>query len=261
METTNGNPCGHLLDCLLGEAPDEARKAFERHLPGCPSCLQQWNEMTEVWNAMPFVAEEAEPPAGLKDDVMNAIFGTERPSGAEMADAPRAVADVRTAPDAAAKTAAIARPRRIRTYGIALAAAVLLIAASIWTVSSRFDEANVVNAVDQPLYVEQTYVLNASDKSMADARGTGWIVCQGNKKKLVLNVNGLVKTNDDEAYQVWLIHEGKRRNAGTFWVDPQGSGVLVYELPQTGGEFEAIGITLEPDSRGSAPRGKKVLGT
>ncbi|MEB3100594.1 anti-sigma factor [Ferviditalea candida] len=65
----------------------------------------------------------------------------------------------------------------------------------------------------------------------------------------------------DEAYQVWLIKDGIRHNAGTLRADHQGNGVLTYRLNGDDKAFDAIGITLEPDSHGTRPRGKKVLGT
>jgi hypothetical protein len=260
METGNGLPCEYLIDCLIGEATAAERKAFERHLPECPSCSRQWNEMLEVWNSLPGVVDSSDPPAGLKEEVMQSIFGMEkgdipigRASTAEQAEP----SQVRVPNLVSAQSA----PNRFRRkYTLGAAAAAIFLVVSIWFYSARSDDSFVVNAVEQPLYVEQTYVLNASESSEADAQGTGWIVCQGNKKKLVLNTSGLAATSNEEAYQVWLIHDGKRQNAGTFWVDPKGNGVLVYDLPRRDAEIDTIGITLEPDSRGNQPRGRKVLG-
>lgn len=259
METRNGYPCDYLFDCLIGEAPAAERKAFERHLADCPSCSRQWNEMLEVWNSLPGVMDSAEPPEGLKEEVMRSIFGAERKGPpTEPSSVTEPNQSLVPAPEAVYPQPARKRHRRKYAWGTTVAAIVL--AVCVWFYASHGEESFVVNAVEQPLYVEQTYVLNASDHNVTDAQGTGWIVCQGNKKKLVLNTSGLATTSNDEAYQVWLIHDGKRQNAGTFWVDPKGNGVLVYDLPRRDAEFDTIGITLEPDSRGTQPRGKKVLG-
>jgi len=260
METRSGNPCDYMLDCLIGDATDEERRAFEAHLSDCPSCLKQWNELTEVWNALPDLANEAEPPKELKRQVMDAIFGAQGEDGGER-QASVAPAESSSAPRPASDGSGRRTRRFARLRGFAYAAAVIVVALSVWVYASRFDSSNVANAVDEPLYVEQTYALSAFDKSMAEAKGTGWIVCQGKKRKLVLNVSGLAKTDNGQAYQVWLIRNGKRSNAGTFWVDPKGSGVFIYELPPSDMQFDAIGITLEPDSKGKEPRGTKVLGT
>lgn len=260
METRNGLPCDYLIDCLIGEATAAERKAFERHLTDCPSCSRQWTDMLDVWNSLPGVADSSDPPAGLKEEVMQSIFGMEKrhAPGDRAASAEQAAPSPVRVPDLVSAPAASTRPRR--NYALGAAAAAILLVVCVWFYTARSDDSFVVNAIEQPLYVEQTYVLNASESSGADAQGTGWIVCQGNKKKLVLNTSGLAATSNDEAYQVWLIHDGKRQNAGTFWVDPKGNGVLVYDLPRRDAEFDTIGITLEPDSRGNRPRGKKVLG-
>lgn len=258
MGTKDGNPCDNLLVCLTGEATADELQAFEDHLPACPSCSSQWEELREVWDALPETLELTEPPAGLKEDVMTGIFGARTASADRLSSASgepsteepaKRYKPARTSPD-----------RSGRILGIGVAAASLILAVSIWMYAWREDR-TVINALDQPLYVEQTYVLNATDNSMSGAKGTGWIVSQDDKKKLVLNVQGLTKTNDQEAYQVWLIQDGQRKNAGTFRVGSAGSGVLVYELTQASEPFDAIGITLEPDPRGNQPRGKKVLGT
>ncbi|MEF3303860.1 anti-sigma factor [Paenibacillus sp. GYB003] len=249
METKNGTPCDYLLECLVGDAAAGQRKAFESHLPECPACAEQWKELTEAWSLIPETIDLVEPPARMKEELMTSLFGT------ESADSGRGNAE----PAAVPPRATVPRARKTYTFG-ATAAAVML-AVCLWFYLSRSDEAFFASAAAQPLYVEQSYALRSYDKSLADARGTGWIVCQGKKKKLVLNVSGLAKTAQGEAYQVWLIRNGQRQNAGTFLVDPQGSGVLIYDLPRNKAEFEEIGITLEPDADGREPRGQKVLGS
>ncbi|MDF2650897.1 MAG: hypothetical protein K0Q73_6702 [Paenibacillus sp.] len=260
METNNGNPCDYLFDCLVGEATPAMRKAFESHLADCPSCKKEWDELSEVWSTLPDLTDAIEPPAELKAEVMRHIFGEKRSElpmpAAEAANIQVERTVVQEQPTTVKSYRTIVSRWRI-AFGVAVAALLLVAAVSIYNI--QFKNTMTVNAVEGPLYVEQTYVLNADDQS-AKARGTGYIVCQGNNKRLVLNTIGLETTTNDEAYQVWLIHEGKRQNAGTFWVDGQGNGVLVYDITGNNSPFEKIGITLEPDSHGSQPRGKKVLG-
>lgn len=264
METKSGLPCDFLFDCLIGEASPAERTAFERHMAGCPACSRQWHEMMEVWSSLPETMESVEPAPGLKAEVMRSIFGSDWIDRKEAREAREAATRPNMPVQAVAHQTAPAStgpagPLRRKKYVWGVTAAAVLLAACVWLYASR-GSGFVVNAVEQPLYVEQTYVLNPYDQAQTDAYGTGWIVCQGSKKKLVLNTSGLAATSDEQAYQVWLIHDGKRQNAGTFWVDPKGNGVLVYDLPRRGVAIDAIGITLEPDSRGTEPRGRKVLG-
>jgi anti-sigma-K factor RskA len=106
-----------------------------------------------------------------------------------------------------------------------------------------------------------SYLLQATNNATSLSKGSAWMYEQGGKKTLVLHLQGLSATQGTEAYQVWLIHDGKRQSAGVFRVDSQGTGVLAYEMQDPSLPFEAIGITLEPDPHGTQPRGKKVLGT
>ncbi|RKN86802.1 anti-sigma factor [Paenibacillus ginsengarvi] len=250
METNSGTPCEYLLDCLVGDATEQQRKAFENHLSECSSCHTQWKEMNEVWSGLPDTVEPVEPPAELKEEVMAFVFGRNIPEQTEI------VCDTPARPAVRPK---IRRSKRNYSVGVAVAAVFMI--ACFWMYTSQSGDQSLFTTVSaQPLYVEQTYTLRSFDRSAADAQGTGWIVCQGKNKKLVVNVSGLDSTAENEAYQVWLIRNGHRQNAGTFRVDPKGSGVLIYDLPRKNGEFDSIGITREPDSEGSEPRGQKVLG-
>lgn len=263
MQAKNGSPCDDLLDCLTGGASPEQRRAFEAHLCVCPTCAAQWSELREVWDALQAGMEEIEPPAGLKEDVMRAVFGDAETTW-------RQVSQYGSSDGAASGTVSISLPndpsgggRRLKKrwlYGFGAAAAAIVVAAAIFASPLRPDTTSSLNVPDQPSAIEQTYVLRSFDQSMANASGTGWLLRQGDRVKLVLNLNGLSLTRNEEVYQVWLIRDGKRRNAGTFQVDAQGCGVLIYEMTKDE-PFDAIGITLEPDSRGTQPRGKKVLGT
>jgi len=55
------------------------------------------------------------------------------------------------------------------------------------------------------------------------------------------------------------LDDTERTNAGTFKVGDNGVGVLTYRMNQEA-NFDTIGITLEPDSKGDAPRGQKIFG-
>jgi hypothetical protein len=68
------------------------------------------------------------------------------------------------------------------------------------------------------------------------------------------------RTKGDEVYQVWLLKNGNRQNAGTLKPDENGNGLITYRLPK-GHSFDDIGITLEPNPYNTQPQGYKVMGT
>lgn len=67
-------------------------------------------------------------------------------------------------------------------------------------------------------------------------------------------------TQEEQAYQIWLICQGKRRSAGVFYVDAYGNGAMTCEMEEGDLSFDGIGNTLEPDPHGNQPRGKKSVG-
>lgn len=60
-----------------------------------------------------------------------------------------------------------------------------------------------------------------------------------------LEVWNLPKPASDEYYELWFGRGEGRVSAGTFTVDDQGRTRLSMTVPQTTGEYERVGITLE----------------
>lgn len=241
-------PCEQLIPYITGDCTKEEWASFEDHLQICPSCRQEVEELKVVMNALPWRMEQMEAPGDLKAEIMNEIFQSETMSGVE-----------ESANRLNHKKKRIRSGGRGWTASLAAAVVLVVIIGTIWNYT-LFQKREMENVLDQPAQVEVVYTLTAASAQLQGS-GKACIVKQGDKKKLIVYLYDLSVTEGEEAYQVWLIREGKRKNAGTFHVNGSGFGVLTYELPETETTFDAIGITLEPDPRGSQPRGTKVLGT
>lgn len=232
--------CDDLLLYAAGDGTQAERIEFEHHLATCAACRAELADLKEVWEAMPLLADPTDVLDDLKAEVMRGIFG-----GGEEESAP------------------IVPKRRTGIVSIAAVAAVLLLASgyALWSAGSGKDEyVSGISTVQTPMQVLKTYKLNAVDRTMPAAAGTVWLLGGEEKNQVVVHLQGLSMTSGDEAYQVWLIHDGERYNCGTLLVDGQGTGVLTYSIKKEAA-FEAIGVTLEPDAKGTQPRGKKVLGS
>lgn len=241
-----------LVSYAIGECTEKEKRLINDHLASCPSCRQEVNELREAWALIPFQipypAENVDVPADLKAEVMEAIFESkEKPVPAYVLSWKQRIATH--------LKAWMPTPHRFVMAGMAIA-----LVGVLWNNLQLRQQLATYDSF-QPAQVVQSYTLQAPPNAYALAKGTAWMYEQGNKKKLILHLQGLSPTQGSEAYQVWLIHDGKRQNAGVFLVDHQGTGVLTYELQDPGQTFEGIGITLEPDAEGTQPRGKKVLGT
>ncbi|CAN5911540.1 hypothetical protein BH23ACT11_BH23ACT11_30080 [soil metagenome] len=60
-----------------------------------------------------------------------------------------------------------------------------------------------------------------------------------------LEVWNLPRPEPNQYYELWFGKEDGRVSAGTFTVDTEGDGTLSMTVPQTPGEYQRVGITLE----------------
>lgn len=136
------------------------------------------------------------------------------------------------------------------------------LASQVQTVSAA--ESEIMNIVKEQRTL--TYMAAAPDRSVnmlwssqrsASARGMMFMSNDG--RIGLLAVLDLPPLPDDRVYQIWLIKGGLRTSGGTFTVDASGYGQTVLQLVAPVGEFDAIGITVEPAGGSSGPTGDQVL--
>lgn len=252
--------CENLTFYFVYELNGKERDEFEQHLKTCAKCMDELKGMEQVWNSLPLCMEEIEPPADLKEQVFSSLFPN------EFARKPRTSferIDVSRTPESYDKH----KRDQIRWKALwnstwTKAAVLFLFVGLSWNNLELRDELSTVeNRMSSPAQMVQTYTIASADPSMANASGNAWIIQSGDQKRLVVNINGLRSTQGNEVYQVWIVRNGERLNAGTFRVSEKGNGILTYTMRDQDVEFDQIGVTLEPDPYGDQPRGRKVLGT
>ncbi|WP_248926543.1 anti-sigma factor [Paenibacillus hamazuiensis] len=244
-------PCDQLVLYMAGEMTEEERTDFADHLSSCADCREEYEELQQVWQVLPYEMEEMEPPAEWKEELLGGIIGAESQE------------NIRTAGFTVTKEPAW---RRFSRYAAATAAGLLVLgAASWWGLTQMQKQGDPPTALKQqekaPSQMLKQYTLKSFDNSAPAAKGQAWLTKKGSSMELVLQTSGLPVLEGEQAYQVWGVKDGKRQNCGTFKVDPGGNGVHTYMITETEHDFDTIGITLEPDSNGNQPRGKKMLGS
>lgn len=230
-----------LILYLAGECTQEEAAIVREHLNKCASCLREWNELRQVWETLPLMAEETSPPDDLKAEVMSALFA--KPEKEKFA---------------------VQSPQKRRRWVSGIAAAFVLGIAlgSLWNVNWPWEQNRGETAqLNRPTEVVRQFALKAADPSFPSVNGTAWVVRQGKKCNIVVEMKGLPATTGEQVFQVWLIRQGRRYNGGVLQEDGRGNAVLTGEVDPQLQDFEAIGVTLEPDPNGRQPRGKKILGT
>jgi hypothetical protein len=241
-----------MVDYIVGECSPTARKQFEDHLAGCPDCRKETAELMDAWDSIGVALPELEVPADWKNIIIDqAILST---PGMDLTgnSSSQSVLSNRINRSLAAK------------FAYAAAAVVIVVSCGLLAWDNGVTPLPLIGqrqALNEPVQVVETYRLVSADLNTPEAEGKCQVLKRGKKEQLVLQVNGLPITQGDQVYQVWLIHNGNRVNAGTFKVNDEGEAGLTYPIFTAKEPFDQIGITLEPDANGTKPRGKKVLGT
>jgi hypothetical protein len=245
-ETSN---CDSLYEYLTGEGTDMQRKRFERHLETCSACKEEAAIWKEVWDHLADDVELIEPPADLKDAVLLPLFEKE---------------------DSFSQPRIKVRSSMYKSYlkigaGAALLAAVFLAGWLLRDGQLQFDNKQEAS-VQLPANIETLFHLTAQRENgkfedSPRAYGVACLVRSDGAEQLVVYVFGSPQTQDREAYQVWLLNNGERTSAGTFTVGSSGIGIMTLPLRDGIPTIDSVGVTLEPDSHSSAPRGPKMFGS
>lgn len=241
--------CENLLSFIADELDAKEKRKFEEHLQRCLECSREYEHMTEAWNSLHWDFEEKEVPASLKVDVMDFVFESEKKN-------------VNKSIRAKLEEWGSFFQRQFTpiTAVIVLVFMCLSIGQSISNVKLKNELVSEENLKYAPIEVLSTLSLQSANQANSNVRGHASILQQGEDKRLVVQVNNLPRLEGSEVYQVWLLKNGKRENAGIFKPDESGAGVLTYQLVQNS-DFDQIGITVEPDQYSTQPRGKKIVGS
>lgn len=226
---------------------DEERRPFERHLETCEPCRQEVQEL-QATAAQLGAAVHAEPPAGLKADVMARI--EQEPQEREV------VTMTRATPPSAPVVSEL--PTRWYTRLMAPAAAAVLIAvlgltAIIANLNDRIDELEVASTrVADIVAAEGARIVEVSGPDGSSAK----IVLAAGRGEAVFLASGLPELPPGKAYELWLIGE-QIVPAGVFVPGERGrvSQVMTGDMRAV----EAIGVTVEPESGSPQPTSEPIM--
>ena len=229
----------YALDCL---DPEDKRIA-ETHLAACAECRAELAEYRTIVVDLSLAVPEVAPPAGLKQQIINQAGKQKKARNGTHGFFARLVQPVQLA---------LAAISRSPGFALASLALVIVLAASNLMLFNQISQNN--QAKQEGL---RTIALSGTENSPG---ASGLIVISSNGEKGTLVADGLTELSSDQAYQLWLIRDGKRDSGGTFIVDQNGYGRLWVASPQPLGDYQAFGITIEPAGGSPGPTGTKVLG-
>ncbi len=113
---------------------------------------------------------------------------------------------------------------------------------------------NVMSFLTSPAV--HTVTILGNPETQPDA--TGQFVVDASSNTAILIVTGMDPLPDNSVYQVLLIQGSEHETAETFVVDTQGESVLIVSSENPLGNFDAVGVSIEP-AGGSVQRTGEVV--
>jgi hypothetical protein len=247
----------YALEVLQGDE----RKVLEQHLPGCPACRLELEQLRGDGALLALAAFGPQPPQRARQRLLNAV-----------AREPKTVVASSTASQTTHKGPA---PRdskpRVPWWGILGWAAA--VAAVIFTVSLSKENASLKQDVMSARSVagQQALELNAAQKFVnaitnPDAQHFTLVAAKAppqpqgkafyikDKRSLVFLANNLPPLPSQKAYELWLIpSEGAPIPAGVFKPDAHGNAIITNPPLPPGKDAKAFAITVENEAGAETP--------
>ncbi|WP_416145517.1 anti-sigma factor domain-containing protein [Planococcus koreensis] len=249
--------CDHVIDYLNGTLTEEEMREFQLHLNSCEDC----RELVEAVGELPYLAEAAEPPAGMKARILANVFDEshqQEPVKEETIKAQEpSIEAAQPATKPAPKVVPMVKPPKERVWWRPMIAAVLLVSllGNAYALMQLSDDDGDGGAQTEAAF--QSIDLQASESFGGTAKAA--LVREGDSLEVVVQGEGLQALSGSEVYQIWLLKDGQPIPAGAFEADAGGQGAAFYQLEQNTEEWDTIAITLEPEAGNELPEGEIVL--
>jgi anti-sigma-K factor RskA len=228
----------YALDAL---EPGAERDRFTRHLSRCQSCASEVRGFREVATAMAF-ATAAEPPAGLRDQVLAAAARTRQ-----------VPPEVRTH----------AQPRRTRVPWVPWLSGVVATASIVVAVLFGLAQAHTQDELDQVRAENQaiSLILSAPKAKLltypVTHGGEATVVLAADRHELAVVTTGLPALPAGKVYQLWLIGKPAITSAGL--LPPAKDGRTPAVLATGVVKGDTLGLTVEPAGGSAQPTTKPIL--
>ena len=238
MTEHDDHPIDYLAELALGVLGESEASPIHAHLAGCESCRNEFDEMSRVARLLPLAAEDAEPPAAVKEGVFARI--AREPQANDPAMLPR--------------TANIIRPRRWQWAGAvaaSIAAFVVGGAALGYLVRGGGNASLEREAVFQAQVVESAARGDLRVARIQDGTMRAAIVRAPGSHQAYILAENLPAHENGKAYQAWFSKDGKTFEPSSVFTDAQGRTWLTAAGPVD--EYAAIGLTIEDADGASTP--------
>ena len=225
----------------VGAADAEERAVVEAHTIKCTRCRALLAEYQLLAEELLYTVPRAQAPSRLEAELRRRI-------GHPSTD-PR--------PQWTGEERRWRRQLGWAVIGLALLA--LIVSNGYW--------ATRVRTVEERAAVQATALVALAEAPRAELHGDaiapearGMLYYRPDSHIGVLHVYGMPPLPEGKVYQLWLIRGGHRESGGLFAVNEEGEGVLLIEATRPLGEYEAVGVTMEPEGGSAGPTSPRVIG-
>jgi anti-sigma-K factor RskA len=209
------------------------------HLRTCHKCQVELQAYDDVAQVLPLATPLHEPPAGLKQAVLDRLEPANRKSPAR-------------APSPWWQRLIPASWTSTPVWGVVSLLLIVALGAVNLALWNRLQ-----GQAPQSGTSLQTIILQSTNNS---PEATGLMVVGGDGRVGSLIVDHLPPSREGQQYQLWLIRSDGRDSGGVFTVDEEGYGVLYMHTETPLLSYAGFGITIEPEGGSPSPTGEKVLG-
>lgn len=223
----------YVLGCL-DEAED---RLVSQHLAGCHLCRTELGSFQAVTDQLALAVPEAEPPAELKQRLMERVQGLQ---------------PVRPQP-VRGRFSLAGMQRLLPLGGLASLLVILVLIVATVSLWQRVNQLEVL-AVPQGM---RAIALHSSDLT-PDA--SGFVVISADGQNGVLIVDQMPSLTSEHTYQLWLTRNGQSISGALFSVDESGYRGVRIAAPESLLLYSSIRITIEPAGGSPSPTGEQVLG-
>lgn len=235
-------------DYAFGLASAEETRLVESNLANCPEAAAELADFRRLQDDMRMGVAQVEPPSRLGDQLMAAIAAPPKPEKVAQ------------------------RPLRL-SWVVAAAAVIALIVTNVYWLarmnSTAAPGAGAAESTSAQITVQgdSTFALTSADSlrwvrlppAQQDVNASAVLMWNVESEIGLLYVRGFPELSVGKTFQLWLTKGEDRASAGTFRVDEDGNGALLFNLTESIDKYTWARITEEPANGSREPSDQVVV--
>jgi predicted anti-sigma-YlaC factor YlaD len=235
-------------DYAFGLTSAEETRMVESNLDRCPQAAAELADFRRLQDEMRMGVAQIEPPMRLGDQLMAAIAAPQKPEK-------------------------VTRPPLRLSWAVAAVAVVALIVTNVyWLVRVNSTPAPAGNgsestSVEIPVQGDSTFALTSADNlrwvrlppAQEDVNASAVVMWNVESEIGLLYVRGFPELAVGKTFQLWLTKGEDRASAGTFQVDENGNGAMLFNITEAIDQYTWARITEEPADGSSEPSDQVVV--